>query len=55
CKCGSPVGKAEIDVKMNIIQCKKSDCETRWYHLECISLERAMGSWVCQACKGGDT
>jgi len=30
CECESPVGKAEIGTKVNVIQCKKSDCETRW-------------------------
>ena len=30
CECGSPVGKEDIDGKVNAIQCKKSDCETKW-------------------------
>ena len=30
CECGSPVRKAEIDAKVNVIQCNKTDCETRW-------------------------
>jgi len=30
CECGSPVLKVEIDAKVNVIQCKKTDCETRW-------------------------
>jgi hypothetical protein len=30
CECGSPVGKEDINKRANAIQCKKSDCETRW-------------------------
>lgn len=30
CECGSPVRKENIDGRVNAIQCKKSDCETRW-------------------------
>ena len=30
CKYGSLVTKADIERKVNVIQCKRADCETRW-------------------------
>ena len=52
CECGSLVAKTEIERKVSIIQCKKTDCLMRWVSKFYNGMVRA--SWLCLACKGGD-
>ncbi|KDR66335.1 hypothetical protein GALMADRAFT_80934, partial [Galerina marginata CBS 339.88] len=46
CLCGDRVDPSA----RNAIQCKRSGCETIWYHLACVSLEQVPRNWVCEAC-----
>ncbi|KAF8964491.1 hypothetical protein BDZ97DRAFT_1660123 [Flammula alnicola] len=48
CLCGKVLGPSDFGV----IECKAKGCETRWYHLECISLEQIPQKWVCETCEG---
>ncbi|KDR70514.1 hypothetical protein GALMADRAFT_76123 [Galerina marginata CBS 339.88] len=51
CICGNPVSAEEMDDGGQAIICKRAGCETTWYHLECVGLERRIPAWVCESCK----
>ncbi|KAF8877308.1 hypothetical protein CPB84DRAFT_1688818, partial [Gymnopilus junonius] len=46
CLCGLRVDPTADDV----IECKRPGCETRWYHLICVSADQALHNWACEAC-----
>ncbi|KAF8233474.1 hypothetical protein L208DRAFT_1266720 [Tricholoma matsutake] len=50
CTCGVAVSQDEISAGCDVICCKKTGCETQWYHLQCIGLEYATSGWTCEAC-----
>jgi len=48
CLCGKVVNP-NVD-SIGAIECRQPECETQWYHLDCVALERAPTKWVCEAC-----
>ncbi|EDR12024.1 uncharacterized protein LACBIDRAFT_314134 [Laccaria bicolor S238N-H82] len=51
CDCGESIDKVEADDESRIIICRRKGCETLWYHLPCIGLDRGINDWVCDPCK----
>ncbi|KAF9455979.1 hypothetical protein BDZ94DRAFT_1302808 [Collybia nuda] len=49
CLCGNTVFR-EQTTNGEAVRCKRSGCETEWYHLICIELEMAPRNWICDAC-----
>ncbi|KAJ7669936.1 hypothetical protein DFH06DRAFT_1179602 [Mycena polygramma] len=50
CDCGVAVDESEREDSMRSICCSKGDCETGWYHRDCLSGQRYTKAWVCPAC-----
>ncbi|KAJ7598326.1 hypothetical protein C8J56DRAFT_1091577 [Mycena floridula] len=55
CFCGYEVSQAQQRTSA-AVKCRKRDCETVWYHYDCVSdtegnLER---NWMCEGCKNNE-
>ncbi|KAA1480081.1 hypothetical protein DENSPDRAFT_789904 [Dentipellis sp. KUC8613] len=48
CICGEHVAADSAGA----LQCKRTGCETQWYHLDCVGLEMTPRRWICDACEG---
>ncbi|KAF8219240.1 hypothetical protein L208DRAFT_1342016, partial [Tricholoma matsutake] len=47
CLCGSVLSSS----LNGVVKCRQAGCETQWYHLLCVGLEREPQTWLCMACE----
>ncbi|TFK65680.1 hypothetical protein BDN72DRAFT_962369, partial [Pluteus cervinus] len=51
CMCGLVADPTSSEIaNLDVIECQRAGCETRFYHIACINPTRGGKQWVCEVC-----